>query len=146
MASGRSHDFHGLVAAIIAALVVAACYWQEVQGVDGLWALPLGVLFGAWLLSPDLDLWNTLPTKRWGPLRFLWAPYSWACTHRGVSHSWILGPLSRLLYVGVPCAAIWGLGWEFAGIGPWVAFLAAGSVLGNWIHLLGDGLLPLQRR
>ena len=135
MADGKTHDLHGILAAVIVAAVVWV-FWA--QGASHhLWALPLGTLAGTTLFSPDLDMWNTTPTRRWGPLRILWAPYCWAFDHRGHSHGWITGPASRLIYFGVPVA----LGWwyfEFVGFGPWVGFLTGGIVFGNWVHLVGD--------
>ncbi|MBC7098181.1 DUF2227 family putative metal-binding protein [Candidatus Bipolaricaulota bacterium] len=50
------------------------------------------------LLSPDLDLARSDPSRRWGALRFLWAPYAALFRHRGISHS-PLGPLTRVLYL-----------------------------------------------
>ncbi|MGB9862004.1 MAG: DUF2227 family putative metal-binding protein, partial [Candidatus Bipolaricaulaceae bacterium] len=50
--------------------------------------LPLGLayLLGSLFLSPDLDLWGSRATRRWGILRFLWRPYSFLFRHRGLSH------------------------------------------------------------
>jgi|Deesub1362B_J571_1020462.scaffolds.fasta_scaffold05699_2 uncharacterized metal-binding protein len=51
------------------------------------------------LLSPDLDLARSGPARRWGALRWLWLPYAWLFRHRGLSHSPLWGPLTRLLYL-----------------------------------------------
>ena len=134
MADGRTHDLHGLVATIMAVAVCAPMILQQ----DMQWAaLPIGVFLGTWLVSPDLDMWNTTPTRRWGPLRILWAPYCWLFDHRGLSHGWFTGPLSRLLYMGIPISLVWWF-FGFEGAGPWVGLLAIGITLGNWVHLLGD--------
>ena len=135
MADGKTHDKHGVIAAILFAGVAALCWWQGAPADVG--ALPVGILFGTHFFSPDLDMWNTRPTKRWGPFRILWAPYCWAFDHRGLSHGWITGPLSRLIYFGVPAGLVWWY-FGFEGLGPWLAFLVIGIVLGNWVHLIGD--------
>ena len=56
---------------------------------------------GTFLLSPDLDLaeQHVSIKNNWGWLGFLWVPYGWVFSHRGISHSWIVGPLTRLVYL-----------------------------------------------
>lgn len=64
------------------------------------------VLLGSYLLSgllfsPDLDL-KSAPYKRWRALRFMWLPYQKVIPHRSwVSHSFLFGPLLRVLYFAV---------------------------------------------
>ncbi len=58
------------------------------------------VVSSVWL-SPDLDLAHSRPARRWGPLRWLWLPYSWAFRHRGLSHAPLWGPLTRLAYLAL---------------------------------------------
>ena len=50
-------------------------------------------------LSPDLDLHTSKPTQNWRALRYFWRPYSILFKHRGFSHSIVLGPLTRILYI-----------------------------------------------
>ncbi len=57
-------------------------------------------LFSSLFLSPDLDLWESRATKRWGIGRVLWYPYSKLFRHRRISHHLILGPLTRIVYLG----------------------------------------------
>lgn len=52
-------------------------------------------------LSPDLDLARSGPNRRWGGLRWLWFPYAWLFRHRGLSHSLLFGPLTRLCYLAL---------------------------------------------
>jgi len=139
VADGRTHDVHGIIAALLLAVGVGICHWQG-AGID-VCGLPAGVVIGTLLLSPDLDMWNTGPIKRWGPLKYFWAPYAWAHSHRGLSHSWLLGPLVRLLYLGIPVALIWWH-WDFEGAGPWIGYTTCGIILGSWIHLVGDRRWP----
>ena len=140
MASGTAHDIHGASTTLVLVLGVALamCYGAPFD----VFALPMGCLVGFLFLSPDMDMWNTRPMKRWGPLKILWAPYAWLHNHRGVSHSWIVGPLVRLLYFGIPVIFIWWWFWQLNGIGPWLGWFALGAVISNWIHLIGDGHWP----
>jgi uncharacterized metal-binding protein len=57
-------------------------------------------LLSSIFLSPDLDMKKSIPKRRWGPLGFIWFPYSLVFKHRGISHSLLWGPLTRLLYIG----------------------------------------------
>lgn len=65
----------------------------------------LAYLVSSLLLSPDLDLRHNSARRRWGPLGFLWVPYFTIFKHRGMSHSFLLGSLTRLVYLG----AVFGL-------------------------------------
>jgi uncharacterized metal-binding protein len=51
------------------------------------------------LLSPDLDLKNSRPTKNWGILSFIWVGYHRLFRHRGKSHSVLLSTLTKLIYL-----------------------------------------------
>ena len=64
-------------------------------------AFVLSYLFSTFLLSPDLDLRKNISKRNWGLLGFIWLPYSWIFKHRGISHSLLLGPLTRILYLAV---------------------------------------------
>lgn len=73
--------------------------WQEH------WLSLVCLLLGFWssvlLLSPDIDLKQSLPAKSWGLLRYLWYPYHRLFRHRGLSHWPVFGTLSRLIYLVV---------------------------------------------
>ncbi len=101
MPSGRTHL--GIELGILALAVGGGIAWVRVGGIS---ARALGAFSGAYafsmvFLSPDLDLVDSRPTRRWGPLSFLWRPYAWIFRHRGASHDIIWGPLIRLLYLGL---------------------------------------------
>lgn len=112
-----------------------------------------GYLAGTFLITPDLDLagkGNPRPLRRWGPLAPLWSPYGRLSAHRGLSHTWLAGPLLRLLYLGVllsPALALFGVRLTERGqeallsLGP-PALL--GYLASQWAHLLLDGA-PLGR-
>ncbi len=100
------------------------------------------------LLSPDLDLADSDASRRWGPLRILWWPYTVAFKHRGLSHSLVFGPLTRVLYLGFLAACVWAalylalglrVGWRLPPPGPVIAFLI-GIYLTNLLHVLLDRL------
>lgn len=105
-----------------------------------------GYLFSMIFLSPDLDLEHSHAMRRWGPLGILWRPYAALFRHRGASHHLILGPLSRLLYLGALCIAglatahaIGGGGWVVPGwsLGTVAAGLG-GAYIPNALHILAD--------
>lgn len=116
-------------------------------------------LFSSLLLSPDLDLHKNAARRRWGPLGFLWAPYSKMFKHRGLSHSLVLGPLTRLLYLGLVLAGViaglsylWGLTLPEEAISFWenrrlLLALGVGLYLPNVLHVLLDrGVSALHPR
>jgi len=108
-------------------------------------------VFSSLLLSPDLDLRKNLARRRWGPLGFIWAPYSRIFKHRGISHNLVLGPLTRLIYLG----AVFGVvlvGLSYLGLAlpqgvpltiepRTLAVLGAGLYLPNLLHVLLDRLV-----
>jgi uncharacterized metal-binding protein len=127
---------------------------------------------GTFMLSPDLDLaeQNVDSKKNWGILGFLWIPYGMMFSHRGLSHTWLVGPLTRLLYLGVLLAVpIYLLRQpvlqaELPGVTRGIVYdllnslqnvfssgvlasqAGAGLMLGyyvsQWLHLIADGVSP----
>ena len=122
----------------------------------GLWAnhpefvlaFGAGFLFGTLLVTPDLDLHFNDARRRWGGLRFIWAPYVALSKHRGISHSYVLGPIIRLLYLAVLIVPLVALALHVAGpvhvtVPTWVVSLAlAGYFVSQWLHLLCDRIQP----
>ncbi|RLC49191.1 MAG: hypothetical protein DRH57_00365 [Candidatus Cloacimonadota bacterium] len=56
-------------------------------------------IFSNYFLSPDLDLKKNECKKNWGIFGFIWVPYTSVFKHRGISHSIIFGPLTRIIYL-----------------------------------------------
>jgi uncharacterized metal-binding protein len=69
----------------------------------------VGYVLGTFLLSPDLDLKHSKPSKRWKALKILWRPYQKKSKHRGISHIPLLGTLTRLLYIFLLITALYYL-------------------------------------
>ena len=92
MALGRTHDLFNLL------LLPPCLYFTPKE-----FYLPftLGYLVGTFLLSPDIDMKGSKPSKRWKILRFIWHPYQSRAKHRGVSHIPILGTFVRLVYLNL---------------------------------------------
>lgn len=122
--------------------------WEELV------AFTLSYLGASLLLSPDLDLAGSAPARRWGPLRFLWRPYVWIFRHRGLSHSILLGPLTRLLYLGLLGFLVWIALYLAFGIRVgWhpprptlVAAVATGIYFSNFLHVLLDRIVSWWKR
>jgi len=134
---------------VATALLALAAYPVYRHAPDVGLALAGGILVGGLLLSPDLDLAHSNPSKRWGILRLLWEPYRLLHPHRGHSHTYIYGPLSRLAYlaliIALPVHVLGLLGLPLPPltlVGPAPLAFLLGYMLGNWLHLLMDGIPP----
>lgn len=164
MASGKSHTLSNLSAL---GLLGGAFAYAHAQGYTALYGLGhetllafvAAYLVGTFLITPDLDLadGHVLAKTNWGLLGLLWVPYGLLFKHRGLSHSWFLGPLTRLVYIaavalmlasagsllaralgyGLRLELVPGEGWHT----PAVAGLA-GYYLSQWLHLMMDGVRP----
>ena len=119
----------------------------------------LSYLIGSFLVTPDLDLaeQHVRAKKHWGLLGLLWIPYGVLFNHRGLSHTWILGPATRLIYMTVVGLAItYLITYIMPYFGYQVSFQAqlvrnwqelvvgalAGYYLSQWLHLIADGIKP----
>ncbi|MCX7989999.1 MAG: metal-binding protein [Aquificaceae bacterium] len=90
MALGRGHDFANL-------LMLPLCLYYTPR--EFYLAFTAGYLVGTFLLSPDLDLPHSKPSKRWKGFSLLWRPYQHLSKHRGLSHIPLLGTSVRLGYL-----------------------------------------------
>jgi len=157
--SGRVHEIINLSALGLA----SAGYWayQKELGVSE----PIAVAFvgsfllGTFLVTPDLDLaeQNVRAKGRWGLLGLFWVPYGLMFSHRGLSHTWIVGPLTRILYMGAVGVAIY---WLFRMVLGYLHInfdlqgrlqappqamvwgLVLGYYISQWLHIAADGVWP----
>ena len=58
--------------------------------------------------SPDMDLKSAHAYRSWGMLRILWWPYARLFRHRGISHLFIVGTLTRISYTLILVISLWG--------------------------------------
>jgi uncharacterized metal-binding protein len=175
MPSGRTHDAINLVS--FGAIAAGYAYARS-QGLttdshplfttQAFTLFSICFLAGTFLVTPDLDLaeGNVQAKRNWGLLGLLWVPYGKMFKHRGLSHSWFLGPLTRLVYMVVVALALLNLaqllapyfGYAFSirtEFGEnWRELLLgalAGYYLSQWTHLLADAFVsdfarPVRRR
>ncbi len=157
MPSGRVHNLINIAAYSVLAAGALILSRQDLLTITPAQALNFTLAFaaGTFLLSPDLDLAEgRVDSKRhWGILGVLWVPYGRMFRHRGLSHTWLLGPLTRLAYLAVLITLIVGLlrtavptltlpdipqpiSLKFA------VPIVLGYYLSQWLHLIADGVRP----
>jgi len=91
MAAGKTHDrVNLLIGAIISGALLGFGQDPFVTG-----SFAFGWLVATLIFSPDSDL---MPKARTGPLRFFLYPYSVFFKHRGLSHSFLFGTVTRFVY------------------------------------------------
>lgn len=155
--SGRVHNLINLATYGVLAAGVLVATRQGLLTVTPTQALhfSLGFFAGTFLLSPDLDLaeGQVDSKRRWGVLGFLWVPYGRAFSHRGLSHTWLLGPLTRLIYIGSLVGVLVGL-LRFVWVQMPLPSLSSaadlhgalppllGYYVSQWLHLIADGIRP----
>lgn len=161
MPSGRVHEAINTAALLVAGTAAAWATQQQLIP-ESTWKLggpaSLGVLayvIGTFMITPDLDLADgkVNAKRRWGPLGWLWVPYGVISRHRGRSHSYVLGPVSRLLYLllfaGLALAALRLFGVDFRPVfkhpGAGACWMLGGYLISQWLHLIADGIWPWDR-
>jgi len=100
---GKTHDllniiFIVFVFAIIAVYNIVISFDQD-KVLVAFYIFIGSYIFSTFMLSPDLDLHKNRSKINWGILRWIWYPYSKIFKHRGISHSLIFGPITRIIYV-----------------------------------------------
>jgi len=156
MPSGKVHTLINTATYVLMAGGLAYLHFGLSAPLDLGHALRFSVGFwaGTVLLSPDLDLaeQNVDAKRAWGILGLLWQPYGVLFSHRGLSHTWLIGPLTRLIYLALltlPLLLLLNL--IFPGflhlerlplsLEYWSTALT-GYYLSQWLHLLADGIRP----
>ncbi|MEO8287287.1 MAG: metal-binding protein [Chloroflexota bacterium] len=126
MPNGRVHDIITITTAVVAAPVLLNSTLPEMGAATAIVAVGSYLASGL-VFSPDLDLHST-PYKRWGPLRFIWKPYQKMVPHRSwVSHSFVFGPLIRVLYFAIAMTLLYLAGMALVNL--FVAVDATGTLL-----------------
>lgn len=166
MPNGRTHEAINLT--FYAGLAAGYAYartqgltaeLEQIVTPQAVTTFSVSYLVGTFLVTPDLDLaeQGVRAKSNWGLLGMLWIPYGAMFSHRGLSHTWILGPLTRILYIAVVALA---LSYAAAWVAPFFGYrlsirtqlvenwreLAVGALLGyylsQWLHLVADGISP----
>jgi len=154
MPSGRTHlriEAALFVVWVAAAVVCAHRGWVGTAGIEG---FVVAYVFSMLLLSPDLDLAESDSYRRWGPFRWLWAPYAAAFKHRRISHHPLFGPITRIAYVGLIVligAGVYGVVGRRAAprlvLPTGLVFaVLSGLYLPNLTHILVDGAQSIWGR
>ncbi len=155
MASGRMHEFINGSALVILGTSYIVLRANNLVSIpfSTITIFTLAYLVGAFLITPDLDVQSkwVRPKRWWGVLGYLWWPYGMFSRHRGISHTWIIGPLTRLVYLFfivflllLPLLLFIGTKqfyYDAPSMQGWgrIALIAgSGYYLSQWMHLLGD--------
>ena len=151
---------HRRIAGLILILVLAVTVYVyddlvDVIGTDSVFEYTflfvLSFLVGTYLLSPDLDLVGSDPARSWGIAQVIWRPYASLFRHRGISHTPVLGTLTRLIYLMVLLCVVGALiqslmGWhrpisvyDLPGLaGSRTLCVFVGLVASDLVHLVAD--------
>ncbi len=145
MPSGRVHDVFNLTFLMILLFVVNPAFLIADPSLSYYFAG--GFIAATIFLSPDMDLMQSKPKKRWGLLSYIWYPYSYLSDHRGLSHIPVLGLTIRIVYLGIFVAIVvfalkWAGIWDFTEkvkITPAGAiFILIGAYTADTLHILLD--------
>lgn len=157
MPSGAKHNLINTAAYVVITGAVLVAEQYQLIDISGTQMFNFSVAYfaGTFLLSPDLDLsLGRVDSKRnWGLLGFIWVPYAMLFKHRGLSHSWFVGPLTRLAYLALLIVIVAGLlrtFWPQLALPqlpsplPYQLLLPCilGYYLSQWMHLIADGVPP----
>ncbi len=97
MPSGKFHTRFNILLGLPIALVFLLA--QE-YGLSVIVAFGISFLYNAWFFNPDLDLSNfNKPNSLKGLLILPFLPYAWFFKHRGISHHFFWGTITRILYL-----------------------------------------------
>lgn len=145
MPSGKTHIAFEL---FLWPIFIAGYAWFLKPPMEDLTVFAGTYLFSSLFFSPDLDLRRNSSRRRWGPLGFIWTPYTKVFKHRGVSHSLVFGTMTRLLYLTALSGLVL-LGLLYAGmvlpqvkVEPHLLLIAyAGLAIPNIVHATLDRIV-----
>ena len=149
MASGRTHRLVNLTALLLPG--AAALAWFTGDYTIGRWQT-LACMAGGYLLStagvnPDQDIGHgRIFAERgglWGSFLYYWTkPYGWMFTHRGISHTHVVGTITRVLFLGLwalPLVPILVFGIDWRVVTAYSAWTFLGLTLADSMHIAADG-------
>ncbi|NRA46438.1 MAG: metal-binding protein [Oligoflexales bacterium] len=96
MASGRTHTIVNLSAISVS---IPLLHLYSSFSLDDLLVGAGSAFFGTIFLSPDLDLKQSRSSQAWGWFSWIWYAYNRCFSHRKLSHFFIIGTISRVLYL-----------------------------------------------
>lgn len=143
----KNHDRIGILTSV-ATVVVS---WLLVVPAWVFGPIFLGCLVGTIWLSPDLDLHHSRPTKRWGWFKPIWKRYAKRSKHRGISHTPVVGTLTRVLYLltrflGLPLFTVVAVVCYFPPIAIHLVLFVCGVELYCLTHIAADTLSSSWKR
>jgi uncharacterized metal-binding protein len=119
-------------------VVMASQHWS----VADIAAADTGILIANFILSPDMDLFNSRSMSDWGLMRLFWWPYAKLVKHRDMMHFPILGTAVRWLYmIAVLVLVIIPIAILFRNIGFSLSFDGEVSIIFWYLGYLADMLL-----
>lgn len=108
MPNVKTHDTITVCTAPVSTFA-GAVFSVQTQSLVPVLIAPLAHLFAGYMFGPDLDMYHSRPTQRWGWLAFIWWPYSRLIKHRSFwSHGPLVGTTVRLLYLLTVCVVSLG--------------------------------------
>lgn len=121
MPNGRTHTLINTI--VVSSATTAAEQLGVPLGDPVVVALLAGAVIGTVFITPDLDMARVRTDARraWGPFELLWWPLLKVSRHRGVSHTYLRGPLIRVAYLALMLGLFFlsvRVGWLLTGL-PW---------------------------
>lgn len=149
MANYKTHCNFNLC--VVLPVSIAGVLWFVSPSERLLLTFTLAFVYGTLFMSPDMDLANQVKLYSLkGILTLPFRSYALAFRHRGLSHSWLLGTLTRVLWLMIfitlllygiysiyPSShALYAFFHSYQGE---LTYAFAGLMIADWGHLLLDG-------
>ncbi|ASN83181.1 DUF2227 family putative metal-binding protein [Deinococcus ficus] len=106
MPSGRTHSLINF-SVLGAGMMLWQVLGRPADDTPGL-SVAAGMIIGTVWITPDLDMRGVKvdAQRAWGPLGAVWSPLRMLSKHRGVSHTYLRGPLLRVAYLAAIAALL----------------------------------------